>query len=210
MSEERKTITIDAAKVETATLYKLLIQSVIPRPIAFVTSQGPDGRGNLAPFSFYNGVSSFPPCISVAIARKPDGSKKDTLRNIEDNGEFVVNSASRWLFDAIVQSGAAYPYGTDEREIVGLHTVPSIKIRVPRLSEAAIQMECRLYKSVEVGDGSPGSSTLIIGEIVMFHIDERAYREGKIDPAVIEPVARLGGIGYTLLGERLERAIPQL
>ncbi len=111
-----KIIQIKPEELKTEELYKLLISSIVPRPIALVSTLNSKGQGNLAPFSFFNGVCSNPLSISISIARKPDGGKKDTLINIEETGEFVVNSANLWLHEKLVNCGSTYPYGVNEEK----------------------------------------------------------------------------------------------
>lgn len=200
----------DASSMAAPDLYKLLVGVVVPRPIAFVSTQSAAGVGNLAPYSFFNAISSNPPCVVISVARKADGSKKDTLRNIEEIGEFVVNISSSWLLDAVVQCGAQYPYGVDEMQQVGLTPEPSVKVRPPRVRESAAQLECVLHQVVEVGDGSPGSTSLVVGRVVALHIATNAIRDGRIDSMALEPLARLGGISYLSAGQEIKRKIPEV
>ncbi len=199
---------IDPNTLPTAEMYKLLIGSIVPRPIALVSSLSANGLGNLAPFSFFNALSSNPPCLMISIGRKKTGEKKDTLRNIEETGEFVVNSSNEWLLHKLVHSAAEYPYGIDEMQKVGLNPLPSVKIRPPRVAEAAVQFECTTYDTVEIGDGSAGSATVIIGRIVYVHVAENIYHEGKILLEPYKPIGRLGGQGYTTIGEISHIPIP--
>ncbi|OFZ18527.1 MAG: hypothetical protein A2X94_00755 [Bdellovibrionales bacterium GWB1_55_8] len=177
-------------------IYKLLIGAIVPRPIAFISTVSPEGKGNLAPFSFFNGVSSDPPCIMVAITRKPDGGKKDTLRNIEATRQFVVNSVSEWMAEPMNYCSADFPYEVDEMEQVGLTPIPSLTVKPPRVKESPIHLECELYNTMEVGDGRPGSSTIVVGRIVTMHIHERAYDNGRIRIEELRPLSRLAGFSY--------------
>lgn len=190
--------------------YRLLIGSILPRPIAFISTINGAGISNLAPFSFFNGVSSKPPCIMFSAARFPDDSKKDTLRNIEETGEFVVNFSSEWIAAPLVHCASEYPYGTSEFESVGLTPVPSVKVSPPRVKESPIHFECKLHKTVDVGDKSPGGATIVIGEVLLLHVWEKVISDGKIDPQMLHPVARLGGISYTTLGECFSMPVPKL
>lgn len=196
VSPVREMITLDPHTLGQRATYKFLIGAIVPRPIAFISTLSPEGVGNLAPFSFFNGVSSNPPAIMVAITRKKNGEKKDTLRNIEATGEFVINSVSQWMVGPMNQCSAEYPYGVDEMKKVGLTPLASVSVKPPRVREASIQMECRLYKTLEVGDGSEGSSTIVVGTLAVVHVDSRAYVDGKILIESLEPVARLGGTSY--------------
>lgn len=209
-SPVERMVTLDPATMQPPDLYKILIGCIVPRPIAWVSTINGVGQGNLAPYSFFNGVSSNPPCVVVAITRKKDGEKKDTLRNIEETGEFVVNSSNRWAVEPMVYSAAEFPYGTDELIAAGLTALPSTKIRPRRIKEAAWQFECRTYKLVEVGDGAPGSSTLVVGQIVAIHLAEGIYQGGRIDIDALAPVARVGGFGYVTPGERFDIPVPKV
>ena len=189
-------ITLDPAQLGQVAMYKLLIGGVVPRPIATVSTISPEGNTNFAPFSFYNAVSSDPPCLSVSITRNSQGEKKDTLRNIEATGEFVVNATPVSLAQAINQASAEYPYGVSEFEKTGLTPAPSLKIKPPRIAEAPLSFECVLHGKMELGTGQQGSSTLIVGRIVAVHVAENLYKDGKIDLQALQPLSRLGGIQY--------------
>jgi flavin reductase (DIM6/NTAB) family NADH-FMN oxidoreductase RutF len=203
-------VTLDPAALGHGDIYRLMIATIAPRPIAFVTTMSARGEVNLAPFSFFNGVSSNPPCLMFSVARRPDGSKKDTLRNIEATGEFVVNSANAWLIEPLVHTAGEFPHGTDEMALVGLTAAPSTTVKPPRVKEAAVQFECSLEKTVEIGDGSAGSATIVVGRICLFHVAATAYQGGIIDTKRLEPVARLGGLEYALVGETFKLAVPKV
>ena len=201
---------VNPKETSVESIYKLLIGAILPRPIAFISTLNKQGQGNLAPFSFFNGVCSNPPCLMVSIARKPNGEKKDSLRNIEETGEFVVNSANEWLIEKLVSCGSTYPYGENEMERVGLNPLASQLVKPPRVKESAFHMECKLYNQMEIGDGTAGSSTIVVGEIVLFHINEAIYKEGKIDLSTYKPMARLGGSNYCEPGVIRNLPIPKI
>ena len=203
-------IELDPAGLDVKSIYKLMIGAIVPRPIAFVSTLSRDGKGNLAPFSYFNGVSSDPPCVMIAITRKPDGNEKDTWRNIRETGQFVVNSVSEWIAEAANHCSAAYPYGVDEAERAGLTKLPSVKVRPPRIAESAVQMECELYGSMEIGPGGPGSSTIVVGRIVQFHVHESVYRDGRVLIEELKPVARIAGIGYAKVTEVFDIPRPKI
>ncbi|MCO6429438.1 MAG: flavin reductase family protein [Deltaproteobacteria bacterium] len=203
-------ISFSPAEKDVASIYKFLIGSVVPRPIAFVSTISKDGVSNLAPFSFFNALSSNPPCVMISISARPGGEYKDTLRNIEETKEFVVNSANRWLLEPLVHCAAEYPYGVSEFEKAGLTAIASEKVKPQRVKESAVQLECELYQTVKIGDGSPGSSTLVIGKIVMFHVLDRIYQDGKINLEELKPIARLGGVNYCSVGEIFGIPIPKV
>jgi len=186
----------DLKKMNQPEVYKLLIGSVVPRPIAFVSTCNTKGQGNLAPFSFFNVVSSDPPCIMVSITRKNDGSKKDTLLNIEATGEFVVNTVAEWMVEPMNQCSGSYPHGVNEMEVVGLTGIDSIDVKPKRVKESPIHMECKLEQKVEIGGDHPGASTMVIGRVVRMHIHESAFQEGKIFLDEIKPISRLAGMSY--------------
>ncbi|MBX7142896.1 MAG: flavin reductase family protein [Oligoflexia bacterium] len=203
-------VDIDFAKLSQVDAYKLLIGGVIPRPIAFVSTISASGVGNLAPFSFFNAVSSDPPCLMLAMSKKSSGELKDTLRNILETKQFVVNSANEWLIEPLVYCAAEYPHGVDEMKLVGLSPVSSNKVRPARVAEAALQFECELYKTVEIGDGGPGSTTIVFGKIVFAHAHEGVYQGGKIVATEYRPVGRLGGFNYAKLGEIFSIPVPEV
>jgi len=202
-------VEVDPLKSKVLDIYKLMIGTVVPRPIAFVSTINKKGQVNLAPFSFFNAISSNPPCLVISVSRKPDGQKKDTLINVEETGQFVVNTASSWLTEPLVYCAGEFPYGVSELDKVGLTALASKKIAPPRVKEAAVQMECELYQKVEIGDGGAGSATLIIGKVLLFHIHAKAYKDGKVDLMELNPLARLGGFGYSLIDSSFELRPPQ-
>lgn len=205
-------VSLDFANISPAAIYKLMIGAIVPRPIAFVSTVNAAGVGNLAPFSFFNGVSSEPPCIVFSVTHKSGGEKKDTLRNIEETGGFVVNTVSEWMAERMNQTAADYPYGVDEMHKAGFTPLPSIRVKAARVKEAAVQMECELFKTVEIGEPRPGSAVLVIGRIVMMHVAEDAYEAttGKIRLEVLKPVSRLAGAAYGKLGETFDLPRPKI
>jgi flavin reductase (DIM6/NTAB) family NADH-FMN oxidoreductase RutF len=182
-------------------IYKFFTSAIVPRPIAFVSTIDEVGVTNLAPFSFFNGVSSNPPCLAVSVARKRDGAKKDTLLNIEKTREFVVNSAEEDISNQVNACSESFPYGTSEIEKVGLTTIASTWVKPPRILESAIQMECRLEKIVELGENTPGATSLIIGRVLGIHIANRVIENGEIRYEKLKPIARLGRDEYLRGGD---------
>jgi flavin reductase (DIM6/NTAB) family NADH-FMN oxidoreductase RutF len=201
---------VDISAISQRDAYKLLIGAVVPRPIAFVSTVNKNGVGNLAPFSFFNGVGSNPLCVMLSISRKEGGEKKDTLRNIEETKQFVVNSANEWLIEPLVHCAGAYPYGVDEMALVGLTPEPSTKVKPPRVKESAVQFECELYKSVEIGDGSPGSTTVVFGKVLHAHVHSTIYKDGRIDFSKYRTVGRLGGFSYGRIAETFDIPVPNV
>ena len=187
--------------------HKLMIGSIVPRPIAFVSTQSKNGKNNVAPFSYFNGVCSKPPTIMFAPARRGwDGEEKDTLINIRDTEEFVVNIVSESFAEKMVMCATDFDSDVDEFEISGLNTKDSQKINPPRVEEAKISFECKLNQIVEIGDGSAGSGFVVIGTIVLFHIDDDIYDNGRILLNQLEPLGRIAGNWYTRITDTLKIA----
>lgn len=193
---------IDPKKASRKDCYKLLVGSVVPRPIAFVSTLSADGQPNLAPFSYFTAVSANPPTICFAPGRRSaDGERKDTLGNIEATGEFVVNVVTEAIGPAMNETAVDFPPETNEFEVAGLTPVPSQVVKPPRVQESPINMECKLYDVVAVGPPRHGGAALVIGEVVMFHIADELYDGGRIKVLELEPLGRLSGDDYTSLGK---------
>jgi flavin reductase (DIM6/NTAB) family NADH-FMN oxidoreductase RutF len=170
-----------------------MISAIVPRPIALVSTADGQGGRNLAPFSYFMGVASAPPVLAISTVSRRDGQKKDTLRNIEATGEFVVNVVSEPMAEAMNLSSGDFPYGQDEFEHARLTPVAGVRVAAPRVAESPVQMECRLERILEVGRQP---AYLILGEVLLFHVREDVMTEGRIDVAKLRPVARLGGSDY--------------
>lgn len=198
----------DASQLSPRDIYNWMAQLIVPRPIAWVTSLGPSGVVNLAPFSFFNGVCSQPPTLMLSITHARGGLKKDTLRNIEISREFVVNLSPWRIRERINQTSAPYPPEVSEAEEIGAKLLPSVHVRPPRLAETPAQFECRLDRIIEIGEGRPGGASLVLGQILGVHVDPGLLREGRVDPRLLDPASRLGGSQWAALGEieSLERA----
>lgn len=188
---------IDAKDLTPPEAYKLLVGSVVPRPIAWVTTLSSAGKVNVAPFSCFTFVSYSPPMLAISVGRKGD-VLKDTSRHIAERQEFVINIANFELLNHLHQTSAEYPEDVSEAEALGLETVPSQQISVPRLLNAPIGMECRLERVVEFG---ALRTELIVGEVLAFHFRENVYVNGKIDTLNLSPIARLGGPRYMKVGD---------
>ena len=192
-------ISIDPRELEAAAAYKILIGSIVPRPIAFVSTVNENGTVNVAPFSFFNGVSSNPMAIMFSIGFKPNGTKKDTLINIERSKEFVVNTVGAWMTEPMNFCSVDLPYGESELDRAGLTPISSDLVSPPRVAEAPVHFECRLLSLTQVGKAEAGASTVVIGEVVRCHIHSRAWNNGKVLLSEINPVARLGGLSYSTI-----------
>ena len=188
--------------------YKFLTGSIIPRPIALITTQSKNGIINAAPFSFFNIVSSNPPMLSVSVQRKK-GVHKDTARNALESGEFVVHITDEDIVADVNQTAAELPPGESELVLTKFTTIASEKVAVPGLQEAKVRFECKLERAIPLAGSqdNPGCD-LLIGRIVCYHIDEGIYHKGRIDQNGLKPVARLAGQTYTKLGELFELQRP--
>jgi flavin reductase (DIM6/NTAB) family NADH-FMN oxidoreductase RutF len=187
---------IDAATANILDIYHVMIGAVTPRPIAWVTSLGPTGVVNLAPFSFFNAFSSNPPTVVFSPTLRRDGTKKDTLKNVEATGEFVLNSAVESLAQEVNLSSTEIPYEESEVKLTGLETLPSVKVKPPRLAAVPVNMECIVKQIIPLGSG-PIAGNLVIGQVVYFHISDSVLDEkGRIDPRKLRTIARLGGDYY--------------
>lgn len=184
---------IDPRSQSLKDIYKLMIDIIVPRPIAFVSTVSREGNLNLAPFSYFNGVSSQPPMIMISVGRKSDGKKKDTFRNIEETGEFVVNVVTESIAEAMNIAATDFPDGMSEFEQANLTPFPSDLVRPPRVAESPVNLECRLVQVIELGDPP---NALIVGEIVRFHVADGLIERGRVDPRKLKPVGRLGGAQY--------------
>lgn len=191
-------LSIDPKAMTERDVYKFLIGSIIPRPIAFVTTLSEKGVLNAAPFSYFSVVSSNPPMISVSIGRV-NGVQKDTARNAIYRKAFVVHICDESNIEAVNQTSARLPADVSEVETVGFTPIKSTSIEVPGIKESKIRLECELEKSFPLGtDGI--SCDLLIGRMVRFHIEEDLYQNGRIDPLKLKPVSRLAGSNYSTLG----------
>ena len=188
----------DQEKLTFQQTHKLMIGSIVPRPIAFVATTSNEKINNIAPFSYFNGVCSNPPTIMFAPARRGwDGKEKDTLVNIRDTKEFTINIVSESFAQQMVECSTDYDSKVDEFDISGLNIAKSKKILPPRLKEAKISFECKLNQIVEIGDGKAGSGFVVIGSIVLFHINDEIITNEKIDIQKLNPIGRLAGDWYT-------------
>jgi len=201
---------VDPAAASPVDIYKLLVGAIVPRPIAFVSSRSPEGILNLAPFSFFTAISANPPVICFSpMIRPADASRKDTLNNIELTGEFTVNIVSEEFVEKMNIASAEYPPEVDEFAASGLTPIPSDLVVPPRVQESHIQMECRLVQIVHISPKPLGGS-LVIGEVVRFHIDPAVWDHGKIDPEKLRAVGRMAGATYARTTDRFDLERPKL
>jgi flavin reductase (DIM6/NTAB) family NADH-FMN oxidoreductase RutF len=172
--------------------YRFMIACVVPRPIGWVSTLDDEERPNLAPFSFFGGVTTNPPTLMLSVGRRK-GGHKDTARNLLANGEAVVHVPTRDLAERMVRTSADLGPGEDEFEFAGLTKVASDEVAPFRVAEAAIAMETRLHAHQEVGHGPVD---LFLLEVLRYHVRDEIVRDGRPDPALLAAVGRLGGLGY--------------
>jgi flavin reductase (DIM6/NTAB) family NADH-FMN oxidoreductase RutF len=187
-------VIIDPSELDPQSVYKLLIGSVVPRPIAWTSTVSTGGVRNLAPFSFFTVASRQPPMLCISVGPRVDSNipTKDTLDNVEETGEFVVNIVSLSLSNTMFESSKNHPPEADEFEKAGLTPAPCEVVRAPRVEEAGVSMECLLDRVLALG-----TDHLIIGRIVRFHVRDELYgQNGRIDVAGLDPLGRLAG-NYT-------------
>ena len=198
---------IDPSALEPREVYKLLIGSVVPRPIAWVSSISLEGQLNLAPFSYFNIACANPPTLLFCPNRRADGSKKDTLLNIEATGEYVIHIVDEAHVAAMNQSSAEFPRGVNEFEAAGLLAAPSLEVRPARVAEAPIAFECRLFQVVPVSDGPQGGE-VVIGRVLLLHVRDDVRPDTYIDLDALRPVARLAGNGYARVTDTFDLPRP--
>ncbi|GIR29726.1 MAG: hypothetical protein CM15mP44_0090 [Candidatus Neomarinimicrobiota bacterium] len=187
----------DPAEHPFSETHKLMIGSIVPRPIALVSTTSNNGINNLAPFSYFNGVCSKPPTIMFAPARRGwDGKEKDTLINIRNTKEFSINIVSEDIGEKMVKCSTDYEKEVDEYSKSGLSPLSSKKIKPPIVSESKISLECILNQIVQIGKEDAGSGFIVIGTIVLFHIDDEVYDNGRIILDKLQPLGRVAGNGY--------------
>lgn len=187
--------------------YHVLISTVVPRPIAWVSTISEKGVGNLAPYSFFNAVSSNPPCVMFSVANSRAG-KKHTLKNIEQTKEFVINLAPTYLIGPMSCTASMYPEGVDELKEIGLTSIPSTMISPVRVKESPVNLECKLFDIKNIGGDGAGGANIIFGEVLVAHIWDEAIQNGKIIFEKLSPLGRLGGADYIEPGNKITYVIP--
>jgi flavin reductase (DIM6/NTAB) family NADH-FMN oxidoreductase RutF len=206
MEQTPNMLSIVLGDLSARDVYRLLISSVIPRPIGWVSTIGLDGTLNLAPFSFFNAVGGNPPTIVISVGQR-QGDPKDTFRNIQDTGEFVINIVNEELAHAMNETAGEWAYHVDEFERAHVTPVPSIDVKPPRVAESPLSMEVKLTQIMPVAETH---YTLILGRVIRFHIREGLLRpNGLIDAAKLKPLARLGGDEYATIHQVFEMKRPQ-
>jgi flavin reductase (DIM6/NTAB) family NADH-FMN oxidoreductase RutF len=187
---------IDVSSAEVVRVYQALVDVVNPRPIAWVTTLDAQCRVNLAPFSFFNAFGANPPVVVFSPTLRRDGSKKDTLLNLEVIPEFVLNAAVEALAEPMNATSKELPPDQSEVDHAGLTLQPSIKVSPPRVAESPVHLECKVRQIMYIGNG-PIAANLVIGEVLLMHIDDSVLDEvGRVDPRKLRTIARLGGSYY--------------
>ena len=193
--------------------YKLMIGGVIPRPIAWVSTMSPDGKLNLAPFSFFAGVGSNPMTLLFCPANKADGSEKDSLRNAKPvseggTGEFVINIVSHALAKPMAISAEELPYGESEFDTTGMTPQPSRVVKPPRVLQSPISYECKTKQVIRTNPNQPGGGNIVLGEVVHIWVADNIINERMhIDPAKLDAIGRLGGLEYSTTRERFSMQV---
>lgn len=188
--------TVEAQGLDRAAAYRMITSCVVPRPIAWITTQSVDGVVNVAPFSSYNYVSSAPPMVAVNISSR-DGALKDTARNIVQTGQFVVNVPDEASLELMHQTSAEHPPGVSEAEAHGMRLISSRFVSPPRIAETPIQLECRFDQAVVLGEGF---NTLYLGKVIAFHLSDDIFDGRYVDVAKLRPLVRLAGPHYAGIG----------
>lgn len=190
----------DFRTLPPADRYKLLIGSVVPRPIALITSIDRNGVVNAAPFSFFNVLSHDPAIVTLGIEQRHSGAPKDTVRNIRETAEFVVNLVDETIAEAMNVCAIDFPEGVDELFEAGLTAAPAVAVKPPRIGESPVNLECRLVQELRLGDA--GKRSIILGEIVYCHVRDGLVDERcRIETDKMKLVGRLAGTGYVRLSD---------
>ncbi len=184
---------------------------VAPRPIGWISTLSADGIPNLAPFSFFNGISGAPPMVMFcANGSHAEGGRKDSFVNARDTGEFVHNMVTWDLRYKMNETSATAPRSVDEFELAGLTKAPSRRVKPYRVLESPVSLECRVVKHFELPADDPGdTNTMVIGRVVAIHIRDDAIRDGRVDLARLRPLSRLGYLDYSPIGEMFEMLRPK-
>jgi flavin reductase (DIM6/NTAB) family NADH-FMN oxidoreductase RutF len=204
-------VKVDPRVLSSGAVYQWMAATILPRPIAWVSTLNEDGSANLAPFSFFTGVGSEPPTCLICVSRKSrvePGAKKDTWANIERTRELVINTVPDALAAAMNLTSKEYERGVDEFDAAGLSKTPGELVAAPRITEAPVSMECRLDQIVEIGRAGEGTA-VIICEILLWHLRDDVVEGGRVDYAKLDLVGRLGGASYARTRDRFDLVRPK-
>jgi flavin reductase (DIM6/NTAB) family NADH-FMN oxidoreductase RutF len=207
---------VTPAEISHTELYGILINSVAPRPIAWVSTINSSGQPNLAPFSFFNVVCPEPPMLAFApglrrVKSQPKhlGEPKDTLRNVHETREFVVNLVTHELAEAMNLTSGEYEASVNEFELARVTPAPSQLVRPPRVAESPVSFECKLYQILDFSP-KPATGSLVIGEIVSIYLNDANLKEGRLDRNSLDLIGRMGGLQYTRTTQRFEMLRPKV
>jgi flavin reductase (DIM6/NTAB) family NADH-FMN oxidoreductase RutF len=206
---------LDPATLDQRDRYKLLIGGIVPRPIAFVSTISAAGAHNLAPFSFFAGVSSEPMSLLFCPANTPQGEPKDTLRNILETAAsapgggvgsgFVVNIVSHAIAKPMALCAEPLPHGESEFTFANLTPSPSHKVKPPRVKESLLSFECETMQVIRLAPGTPGGGNIVLGRVVWVNADDRVINDRlHLDPTILDAVGRMGGLGYCTTRDRFD------
>lgn len=186
-------IGFDFSQLSEREKYKLIIGAVVPRPIAWVTTVDPDGNVNAAPFSFFNALSADPAIMAIGVEYRPNGTSKDTGRNIRDTQAFTINILSGALMDPMNVTAVPFDREVDEAALAGLHMRPGVKVPCPAILESPAAFECRHHITLSIGN----SREIVLGEVVHAHLHRNVVNERlHVDPVALDAIGRMGGHGY--------------
>jgi len=206
-------LSLDPAEYQTREIYKIMTGIIVPRPVALVSTMSREGVANLAPFSFFSGVGAVPPTVLFCPALRPSdstelGDRKDTLRNVEETREFVINVVSEAIATAANNSASEVPPEVDEFVLSGLTPIPSLVVRPPRVAESPAQMECKLLQVIYTGH-APRSGVIVLGEVVRFHVRAELVEDFRVDPTGLDAVGRMAGNTWVRTQDRIEIVRPK-
>jgi flavin reductase (DIM6/NTAB) family NADH-FMN oxidoreductase RutF len=207
---------VSPSELSHSEFYNILISSVAPRPIAWVSTVSASGQPNLAPFSFFNAVCANPPLLAFAPGLRPSkapeasqGEAKDTLRNIRETKEFVVNIVTYELAEKMNLTSGEYDSSVNEFDFAKLTPAPSRIVKPSRVAESPVNFECKLHQIVDFST-SPTGSSLVIGEIVSIHLNDAHLKDGRLDRNSLDLIGRMGGMQYTRTTQRFEMVRPKV
>jgi flavin reductase (DIM6/NTAB) family NADH-FMN oxidoreductase RutF len=189
-------MTLDFQALSPRDAYNWMIHAITPRPIGWISTISAAGQTNLAPFSFFQGVCSKPPTLMFSGANDRTGKKKDTVVNVGQVPEFVVNIVSYALREPMNATAAPLPHGESEFDKFSVLTAPSSLVKPPRVAAAPVAFECKLDRIVEFGAGAGGSS-VVFGTILCAHVSDAVLTDGVIDPRKLDTIGRMGGEFYS-------------
>lgn len=206
-----QTKTVVMEQLEKKDRFFWLLSSVVPRPIAWISTRSSVGINNISPYSFYGACSGNPPCVMFGATYRADGLPKDTLRNAEETGEFVVNFSTEGNEEVINQTSGEFPPEVDEFERFGLTPVASQIVKAPRVLQSPLSMECKVKKSIELDGRKAGATIVVIGEVVAIHVDPKVIDPATQlpDPKKLSPITRLGGPNWAKMGDLFQLTRPK-